>query len=280
MRTNRNDPFEDEADSACRVCGDVTDLTFEHFPPKSTGNRRKIEMLDVLSWLRREDEGVEAKGKIIQQGSGAYSLCEACNNQSGRLYVPELRNWVRIGNAALADLDAASLDMEVDPSYAHLTIEDVRPARFMKQMATMILALAPGGVARKNSELQNYAKDPAAVGLPSKYQFYLALNAGPNARYNGGSVAMTEAGLVFALELSFPPFTYILSIDEQTPPIETGNITSFTEIRFDQTARVEMQLRVGFSHTALPLDLRSRAALDRDIAANEADAAAMADLSE
>jgi hypothetical protein len=194
--------------------------------------------------------------------------------------VPELQKWVRIGHVALADLDAARLDSEIDPTYAHLTIEDVRPARFMKQMATMLLALAPGGVARNNSELRKYAEDPEAVGLPSSYQFYLALNAGPNARYNGGSVAMMSTGLVFALELSFPPFTYILSIDEQVPPIETGNITSFTEVGIDQEAKVEMQLRVGFSHTALPLDLRSRAALDRDIAANEADAAALAHLSE
>jgi hypothetical protein len=45
----------------------------------------------------------------------------------------------------------------------------------------------------------------------------------------------------------------------------------------DQTANVEMQLRVGFSHTPLPLDLRSKAALNKDIAANEAAAADLAE---
>jgi hypothetical protein len=78
------------------------------------------------------------------------------------------------------------------------------------------------------------------------------------------------AGLVFALELAFPPFTYVISIDEQTPALEAGNITGFTDVDADQPHNVEIPLRVGFTHTALPLDLRSKAAIDKDVAANEA----------
>jgi hypothetical protein len=237
-------------------------------------------MLDIMGWLRREDDGTMEKGKILQKGSGAYSLCEDCNNRSGRLFVPELARWTRIGNAALGELDLASLDAQVDPAYAVLEIKDVRPGRFMKQMVTMFLALTSGGVAQKHVDLREYAKNPKVVGLPPQYQFYLALTAGPNARYNGGSVTMTlGAGMVFALELSFPPFTYILSVDEGIPAIETGNITSFVDVGINQTANVTMQLRVGFTHTAIPLDLRSKAALDKDIAANEAAAADLAEAS-
>jgi hypothetical protein len=214
---------ENEVDAACRVCGEVKDLTFEHFPPRSAGNRQKVEMLDIVAWLRREDDNSMERGRILQKGSGAYSLCEDCNNRAGRLYVPELARWTRIGHAALQKLEPSRLDGQVDPAYAVLEIEDVYPGRFMKQMATMLLALAPGPVARKQVELREYARDPQAVGLSSPYQFYLALNAGPNARYNGGSVSMTlGAGMVFALELSFMPFTYIISINEETAAIETG----------------------------------------------------------
>lgn len=280
MRIDPETSPKDEADAACRVCGDIKDLTFEHFPPRSAGNRQKVEMLDIRAWLSREDDGSMEKGRILQKGSGAHSLCEDCNNRSGRLYVPELARWTRVGNAALRELEPAKFDGQVDPAYAVLEMENVRPGRFMKQVATMLLALSPGPVARKQAELREYARDPKAVGLPSKYQFYLSLNAGPNARYNGGSVTMTLGeGMVFALELAFPPFTYIISIDEQTPAIETGNITSFADVGIDQTANVKMQLRIGFTHTALPLDLRSKAALDKDIAANEAAAADLAEAS-
>jgi hypothetical protein len=266
-------PPENDADAACRVCGEMTDLTFEHLPPRSTGNRQRVELLDIHAWLRREDDGTTEKGRISQKGAGAVTLCEDCNNHAGRVYVPELRRWVRIGNAALAELEPAQFDAQVEPGYVVLEIKDVRPGRFLKQVATMLLAQSIGGVARKHADLREYARDPEAVGLPPKYQFYLAFNAGPGARYNGGSVAGTPNGMVFAVELSFPPFTYILSIDEERPAIETGNVTSFADCGIDQTANVKMQLRLGFSHTPLPLDLRSKAALEETRRRNEADAA-------
>jgi 5-methylcytosine-specific restriction endonuclease McrA len=273
MRTDPRIPPENEADAACRICGDITDLTFEHLPPRSAGNRQKIELLDIAAWLRREDHGTTERGRISQKGAGANTLCEECNNHAGRLYVPEFRRWIRVGNAALAELKPAQVDAQVEPAYVELEIEGVRPGRFMKQVVTMLLAQSMGGVAKKHADLREYARDPQVVGLPSRYQIYLAFNAGPNARYNGGSVAMRPSGLVFAVELSFPPFTYILSIDEEGPAIETGNITNFADLGIDQTATAKVQLRLGFSHTPLPLDLRSKAALEQDRSRNEADAA-------
>jgi hypothetical protein len=270
MSTDPRKSTEDETGAACQVCGEVTELTFEHLPPRSTGNRQRTELVDIHGWLRREEHGRTEKGRISQKGAGAETLCEECNNRAGRLYVPELRRWVRVGNAALAQLEPAQFDSRVEPAYVVLEMENMRPGRFLKQVATMVLAQATAGVASRHSELRAYARDPELTSLPPRYQFYLAFNAGPGARYNGGSIAMQSGGMVFAVELSFPPFTYILSIDEDCPAIETGNITSFAELGIDQTADVEMQLRLGFSHTPLPLDLRSKAALEDDRRRNEA----------
>jgi hypothetical protein len=273
MSSNPRISPEDETDAACQVCGAVTDLTFEHLPPRSTGNRQRTELVDIHAWPRGEEHGSTEKGRISQKGAGADTLCEECNNRAGRLYVPELRRWVRVGNAALAQLEPAQFDSQVEPVYVVLEMENMRPGRFLKQVATMLLAQAMAGVARKHIELRDYARDPTSTSLPPRYQFYLALNGGPGARYNGGSIAMQSGGTVFAVELSFPPFTYILSIDQECPAIETGNITNFAELGIDQTADVKMQLRLGFSHTPLPLDLRSKAALEDDRRRNEAAAA-------
>jgi hypothetical protein len=277
MRVDLRSPPEDEADATCRVCGGVDDLTFEHFPPKGAGNRGRIELLGIDAWLRREDDGKMEKGRISQKGSGAYTLCGDCNNRAGRIYVPELIKWTRVGKAALAQLEPQHFDRQAEPAYADLEIRDVRPGRFMKQMATMLLAVSMGGVAQAHPDLREYARDPNVVGLPERYKFYLALNAGPNARFNGGSVVGGSDGIVLAVELGFPPFTYILSIDEERPAVDAGDITSFTELGIDQTAKVKMTLRMGFCHTPIPLDLRSKAALETDRARSEAAVAALAD---
>jgi hypothetical protein len=50
------------------------------------------------------------------------------------------------------------------------------------------------------------------------------------ARFNGGAAVMrqTQNGWksTFTLELAYPPFAYVLSIDEESPAVETGNISS------------------------------------------------------
>jgi hypothetical protein len=271
MRIDPRKEPESEADGACRICGRLEDLTFEHVPPKSVGNRDRIEMLGIDAWLTREADRTE-RGQIIQRGSGAWSLCAECNNRAGSLYVPELRKWTGSANTVLAGLDPgpAELDAKPEPAYAYMKLKGLFPGRFTKQMVTMLLALTPGEFGPEHPELTGYALDPQATGLPERYQLYLALLAGPTARFNGGTGVWREnQGTLYALELGYPPYAYILSIDEEFSALATGNITSFVGAGIDEECEIEMQLHVGFSHTPLPLDLRSKAALERDRKANE-----------
>jgi hypothetical protein len=270
-------PQKDSADAACRVCGSREKLSFEHVPPKSVGNRGRVEMLGIDAWLSREDDGANERGKISQRGSGAYSLCNECNNRAGSLYVPELAKWTGAGNAALHDLsgDFERIDAGTEPVVVHLGLREVCPGRFMKQLTTMLLALSSGEFPSSHPDLANYARDPQAVGLPDRYQFYLAFLVGPTARFNGGAGIWREnGGMLYSLELGFPPYAYILTIDEEAPALDVGNITGFAAASIDQVAEIEVDLRLGFSHTPLPLDFRTKGGLERDREANEAEAKA------
>ena len=183
-----------------------------------------------------------------------------------------------MAKAGLADSQPplAELDRRLEPAYATAKFERVRPARFLKQVATMLLALTPGTFLQHNVDLGAFAQDPEWVGLSDRYQFYLALYCGPSARYNGGASRLrlnsegTFGDADFVLELAYPPFSYVLSLDEPVPALETGNITGFADLGIDQTADVEVQLRIGFGHTIFPLDYRSQAMLETDRAENAA----------
>jgi hypothetical protein len=279
MRTLKKMPMDDPADKACRICGEVTSLSFEHVPPKGVGNSGRVEMLGIEDWLRREEEGAEVKGTISQRGSGAYSLCRECNTRAGELYVPEFQKLHAAGTQALSELDLESLDKQSTAGYVEMHIKGVHPAPLAKQVVTMLLAISPGGFAKANPELTEYARVPEQVGLPSRYQLYLALYAGPTARYNGGSVALRlQDGGSFATipqwELAYPPFSYMMTIDESEPPIEAGNITNFTSVGLKDVGELTVTLKIGFGHTALPLDFRTKAAFDAERAESEAFAAA------
>jgi hypothetical protein len=253
-------------------------MSFEHVPPRAANNAERAEMLGLDAWLERnEDDSPGARGKILQRGSGVYSLCRDCNSRAGQLYVPELVKWTRIGaKAFLRDGIAAQADQVAEPTWTEFTILDVQPARLLKQIATMMLAISPASLVRDLPELAAYARDPDLVGFPAKLNVYLAFYGGPWARFVGGASRLSgiaegdepQAAPIdehFVVELAYPPFAYILSIDEKTPAVRTVDITNFADLRITQRAeKAEVNLLNGFGHTALPLDYRTKAGLLAD----------------
>jgi hypothetical protein len=232
-------------------------------------------MYGLENWLDREVGTGRPAGRttIQQRGSGAETLCRLCNELAGARYVPELVEWVRTAQAGLANVQPslAEINAGTRPGYVTTTFERVRPARFLKQVVTMLLAISPGGFPPHHLDLAAFAQDPEWVGLPDRYQFYLALYAGPIARFNGGTGRLREdgsGGFVnddFVLELAHPPFSYVVSIDQTLCAADTANISNFADLNIHQRAEVQLTMQVGFGHTALPLDYRSKAKLDKDL---------------
>lgn len=270
-------PPKDHEPKRCRLCGEERPLTFEHIPPRAAYNRGRVSMLGVEDWLKHDadPDGPEPRRQIQQRGSGAYSLCEECNNLTGRLYVPELSAWVQAGAEVLFGKPgfAAAYRDERRTVYADWKLQGCRPGRFLKQVATMLLAMSPPTLGDRFPELRSYARDPDKLGLPPELQLYLALYAGPNGRYAAGVAQVSlepGGGIHHVYELAAPPFSYILSIDEPSLVIEAGNISNFATVGVEQTADVEMQLIIGYGETPLPLDFRSPAAVTAEMAETEA----------
>jgi hypothetical protein len=249
----------DQYASRCRVCGIEAGLTFEQPPPKSSWNSNPAKIFGLEYWI--------GLGRDQPRAPGAYTLCDDCNETAGSLYVPEFREWARV---AAEVIDGGPRDMELNrqprPSWTTLELEAVRPARFLKQVVTMLLAIAPPGfVPDGNRDLGLYAQDPKRTELPSRYQFYLSLYRGPFARFVGYSAQLNpRTGRTEELvELAYPPFSCVMSTAGDAP-IETTNISDFADLPFSEECIVDLDLLNGFGHTPLPADFRTLAALERD----------------
>jgi len=256
----------------CHVCGMEGPLSFEHVPPKSAGNRDPAEMLDIFQALAKAEGKNAGRGQISQRGSGAYALCRRCNERAGGEYVPEFLRWVAAGAEMLGHADLEELDQQQEPAFMHAELQGTRPALLVKQIATMLLALAPTGFALHRDHLlvRDFAQDPEWRGLPDRYQLYLVLYVGEFMRLNGGTAVATvsggKLGSTYMLEMAAPPLAWILTVDEDSPPVRAGNITGFADLGFHQKANVSIDLQIGFGHTPFPADFRSRAAVDKAIA--------------
>ena len=237
----------------CRVCGIDAGLGFGEGKPTAAFKGNPAKLFGFDAWLLRG-----------RDAPGPYTLCEECSDGAAEWYLPEFRRWTRIAEDLIARrASPAELDADPRPTWTSAEFADVKPARFMKQVLTMLLAITPAGfLNRGHIDLGEYARDPARVGLPPRYQFYLSLFHGPYARFVGYSAQLNpETGRTAELiELAYPPFSCVLSLTGDAP-IETTNITGFTELRPNELCIIDLDLLNGFGHTPFPADLRTRAAL-------------------
>ena len=69
----------------CCICGEYKKLTFEHIPPKSAFNDRSVVLHKIEDIMCKAPNDF-GRGRISQKGSGEYTLCSKCNNDTGAWY--------------------------------------------------------------------------------------------------------------------------------------------------------------------------------------------------
>ena len=84
----------------CNICGKPGPLSKEHIPSKGAFKDReyRVEIQDGEAWL----EG--RPGRIYQRGFHRHTLCQKCNNETGRLYGVEFAKWSRWGLTLLEEM--------------------------------------------------------------------------------------------------------------------------------------------------------------------------------
>jgi 5-methylcytosine-specific restriction endonuclease McrA len=261
----------------CRVCREnAPELTFEHVPPQAAFNNERTSVYGLDDWLERGEDGLLSGGRIEQRGAGDYTLCAECNSNTGSWYGNELRRAASSGVVILRQLPLDQLDAKLESTWVSLSFREGKarphPLRLIKQIITMLLATSPVELSIAHPELGDFVRTREATGLPARFQFYLALFAGPLARSTGVAqrIDLAAGRMDTLVEVAFPPYAYVLTIDsEDDEALETQNITSCVDVGYKQTADLEMSLLVGFGHTPYPADYRTLAMVERDRAEKE-----------
>jgi hypothetical protein len=236
----------------CRLCG--TDAGLAPVPAPTGAESDPARAFGLDGWLGREDV------------YGAVTLCAVCNQTAEEWYAGEYRKWSR---AAVDVIRGGAADYVLArsprPSWTRTEFRAVRPARFLKQALTMLIAIAPPGFREDHPDLAAYAHAPGRRGLSPRYQVYLALYRGPRARFVGYSAQLDPRArrTTELLELAHPPFSCVLSLNGEAS-IETTNISEFAELAIDDECVVDLDLLNGFGHTPFPADFRTLAAVERD----------------
>jgi hypothetical protein len=240
----------------CCICGNNGDLSFEHVPPKAAYNKATI----IEYRWENFTENRKSKGRSLQGGAGAYTLCEGCNNNTGSWYANEYVKWSR------ACRDVMIYWNKTNITFGTVFLNNVYPLRFLKQIVTCFFSLigAPGEAAFANSYpgLAQFVLDKGNTILPSGFRFFINLykysDTGNTQLRRWPLVAkisvdqnLTPVDATSFDEIAHPPFQLLMTMEDD--PIKWATeITSFKDYGYNDKVNMQLQLRVTDSTSRLP----------------------------
>lgn len=238
----------------CLMCGKQGPLSCEHVPNREAYNK---ETIIEYSWedvfVRKE----KTKGRVVQGGIGEYTLCEKCNNDTGHWYGDEYTRWARACVEFLKNRKTSS----VEPDEAIITLHNVYPLRFLKQVVVCFFSVT-SGLAQTHPGLVQYVLNKGEKRIPEDCQFFLnfCFGARPKLRrwplagkitvlHQGGKLIPVASSIIS--EITHPPFALVMS--DKTGFVGAGNITPFTDCDYDQPVKdLTLKLRVIKGESSLP----------------------------
>ena len=281
----------------CALCGKECELTFEHIPPRAAFNSKPAKMYsgekilfdnDRLPW---DMSGLKYVDR--QKGSGRYSLCRECNNNTGTWYGDTYKEFAYIVAEALAKREKEDIQ--------GISIDGIYGARLIKQIISMFCSvndhrfligyLKPHKaddnqqhsplfqtlVGAQNElcksvflmeELRAFVLNKDAKGL-DKEKFKICMYATDSnlLKTAGLSSALnfSDNSFVILSEITVPPLGFLLYINPPSNLKHAGvDITTLADYGYDEKLNIQFAFEVLEMNTVLPNDYRSREQIEND----------------
>tara|TARA_R110002124_G_scaffold187139_1_gene354554 strand:+ start:2753 stop:3517 length:765 start_codon:yes stop_codon:yes gene_type:complete len=242
----------------CKLCLEIKELNFEHIPPRSAFNKETkyyiVEQTELYQKAKEYTfENLKPKSKKEQGGIGTHSFCINCNNFLGSKYVRTYKEFAQIAMNIIKSNDVNTKAYQFDISGLDLL-------KFLKQITSIFIASNNDLFGKSYPELLEFVKDENLDDLNNKYRFYMYLNSEGQNR-NGHIHFTNHAGTI--CDFTFPPFGFVLSIDNPNHIMQLTNITAFKNFKkFQKTEIPAIILNKYPTYYPFPLDFRSKEELN------------------
>jgi hypothetical protein len=237
----------------CSLCGKMSELTFEHVPPRSAFNKStRYKSVDMLEVLKRDDI-LDAKfsGKVEQGGVGYFSLCSSCNNFLGINYVP---SYTAYSNSFI---DFAK---KREFNYFEFEMHNFEASKVLKQVVSMFITLNGWKITQHYNELRQYVLDPNSNELPKRFRVFNYLNTGGQLR----NICFSTIGgfeidkAVTVSEITFPPLGHVMTLDFNGSLPFHFELTNFKEFGIHELVSIDFKIFRLPTYLPVPLDYREK----------------------
>ncbi len=236
--------FQGDKEGYCNICGQYSQLTRDHIPPKGCVKPTNVELRRLTHYLSQPDK---KPVKSSQSGLNMRSICGNCNNNLlGTEYDPVLIEVTKQVAGMLRDQQGLGLSL---PEKIDLSI---KPQRLLRSVAGHILAgklPIPGKPpisAPFPDALRNYFLDPSST-ISDKFEvYYWVYPSNKQIVINslGIGSAMSEGFISGSCLLKFFPLAFWMVWDKPNSfPI---NLTTISKDKFkglDETCEIVLDLQ-------------------------------------
>ena len=228
----------------CHLCGLEKQLSFEHVPPEKCFNSKNAKIYYGYEAILKQNLG-KGKYKISQKGTGGFTLCESCNNNTGSWYADDYKEFCYQGAYLLSSYPYKDIDRYPFKIY---------PLRVIKQIFVMFASANPATFLDEHSKLRQFCLNKEQKELNKIYKIWICFNEGIAHRSVGGAQVMSldREGAIFYSDLAFWPFGILMTIDDD--PLDEGmlQINSFSNYGYNECVKVNLNLRRLNSVTTMP----------------------------
>lgn len=220
----------------CALCGKECELTYEHIPPRNAFNNLRTKVVDGTTYFENLSLGEDAKNfdelkyENAQQGKGKYSLCKACNNNTGTWYGPA---YVNFAHSMAYSLNRVNVKRG---EYLNVTGIMIKPLNIIKQVMSMFCSI--NNICRTDylNPLQKFVLDRNSHDLGQfRLGIFVFLRGCERLTPFTISGFLPEPTSLFSEMISFP-FGFILIDKEKSYdfPFEVTDISSFADYDYNQ----------------------------------------------
>jgi hypothetical protein len=143
----------------------VKKLSFEHVPPESAFNDRRILRAEFQKLIEADDLD-HLSYRVQQRGAGAFTLCEKCNSDTGLWYVPAYGDWAT---------QAMSILMATSGRPTLTILYRLFPLRVLKQIVCMFFSVNGPTFQIAQRELVRFVLNKESREFPEKCSRLLLL---------------------------------------------------------------------------------------------------------
>jgi hypothetical protein len=218
----------------CSICGLKKKLTFEHMPPRASGNTNPVNILGLEN-MTPLGGYLQGKFKKSPKGMGGYKLCEECNNLTGSWYGEsyiELSN--QINGLIVANLGASKVEFFCK----------IKPLNFLKQVVSLLLCSDQAtGLLRSEIQKTNFILDKEKQEISDKIFISKNITLQSTFGFKGFTMGWdSKNGFSSNIEFIYRPFYFRGAFKGNEISEGSIDLIKFKEYRYNEEIEIGYKL--------------------------------------